>query len=196
MTDLFGDEPVTDAKVDFYPTPLPVVMGFLQAYLPRPDRLWTLENNEIYSILDPGAGSGNISNALRMHGYRGDLTCVELRDEERPALTGFMPGAKVVIADFLQWEPDRRYGLAIGNPPFSLAREFAGKCFQCADRTALLLRLGYMATETRRKFWEEHPPSKIFIVTNRPSFTGSGTDSQEYAWFVWDGPPMPGLEWI
>ena len=184
--------------VDFYPTPLPVVMGFLKVFLPR--ETWMphpgLVNNH-FSILDPGAGSGNICRALRMHGYTGDLTAVEIRDEETTALSNLPnPTPKIIIQDFLKWTPDRRYDLAIGNPPFSLAKEFALKCFECADRTALLLRLGFLATERRRKFWEAHPVDKLYVVVNRPSFVNGGNDSQEYAWFVWDGSGRQEMRWI
>lgn len=187
-TDLFGEEAAREAarEADFYPTPLPVAIGFLER-LKLPDMFGR--------ILDPGAGSGNICKALRHVGWNGLIDAVELRDEETPALANITPKApQIYIHDFLSWKTDKLYDMAIGNPPFSLAQEFAEKCFGLADRTALLLRLGFLCTKKRCAFWDKHPYSSIYYLINRPSFTGNGTDSQEYAWFVWGGPE--GKFWI
>ena len=184
--DLFGDTSPQKSSVDFYPTPLPVVMGFLS----------NLKMPDIFGrILDPGAGSGNISRVLRMNGWQGIIDAVELREEERKALSGIPPKPpNVYIENFLDFDPPSRYDLAIANPPFSLAEEFAEKCFSCSNKTALLLRLGFLCTEGRRAFWKKYPYDSIYYLTNRPSFTGTGNDMTEYAWYVWGGPP--GRFWI
>ena len=35
-------------------------------------------------------------------------------------------------------------------------------------------------------FWKAYPVNKLYVLSKRPSFTGKGTDSAAYAWFVWD----------
>ena len=37
----------------------------------------------------------------------------------------------------------------------------------------------------RRSFWAEHPASKVVVLSGRPSFTGAGTDSCAYGFFIW-----------
>ena len=42
----------------------------------------------------------------------------------------------------------------------------------------------------RFEFWKRHKPSALFILSDRPSFTGQGTDSSVYAWVVWCDPKI------
>lgn len=51
---------------------------------------------------------------------------------------------------------------------------------------AILLRLNFLGTEGRSAFMREHAPD-VYVLPNRPSFTGTKTDSIEYVWFVWPG---------
>lgn len=76
--------------------------------------------------------------------------------------------------------------VVITNPPFSLALEFLTKALAECHTVVFLLRLNFLGAQKRREFWQENPPSHLFVQSQRPSFTGGGTDSTEYAWFVWD----------
>ena len=76
--------------------------------------------------------------------------------------------------------------LIVTNPPFSLALEFLEKSLREAEVVVYLLRLNFLGSQKRKPFWEKNPPSHIFVLSKRPSFTGKGTDATEYAWFVWD----------
>lgn len=86
------------------------------------------------------------------------------------------------------------YDLVVCNPPFSFAREFVEHALALvASRrgtVAMLLRLAWMAGQARASFHTEHP-SDVYVLSRRPSFTGGGTDSADYAWFVW-GPGRGG----
>ncbi len=50
----------------------------------------------------------------------------------------------------------------------------------------MLLRVGFLESEKRKPFWEDVGMADVYILPNRPSFDGLGTDSACYAWFVWD----------
>lgn len=80
--------------------------------------------------------------------------------------------------------------LIITNPPFSLALEFLRKSLSEARTVVYLLRLNFLGSAKRREFWQAHPPSHLYVLSRRPSFTGRGTDATEYAWFVWDRGPL------
>jgi hypothetical protein len=75
----------------------------------------------------------------------------------------------------------------ITNPPFSLALEFLQKSLLEAQTVIYLLRLNFLGSQARRNFWQQNRPSHVLVLSKRPSFTGGGTDSTEYAWFCWDG---------
>jgi len=77
--------------------------------------------------------------------------------------------------------------IIITNPPYSLALEFLEKSLSEAKTVIYLLRLNFLGSQKRHKFWSLNPPTHLFVLSRRPSFTEDGnTDSTEYAWFVWD----------
>ncbi|WP_373069854.1 hypothetical protein [Sulfurimonas sp.] len=83
-------------------------------------------------------------------------------------------------------EKDYEADLIVTNPPFSEALEFLEKSLNEAKTVVYLLRLNFLGSQKRKQFWNDNPPSHIFVLSKRPSFTGKGTDSTEYAWFCWD----------
>jgi len=88
--------------------------------------------------------------------------------------------------DYLTTRHPERFDLIITNPPFSLAMEFLLKLLDEADTVIYLLRLNMLGSQARRDFWNNRPPTHLFPLARRPSFTGNGTDATEYAWFAWD----------
>ena len=81
--------------------------------------------------------------------------------------------------------------LIVTNPPFSLSIEFVTKSLQESDTVCYLQRLNWLGSDTRKNFWNSNPPDKILVLSKRLQFMKemglkSGTDSTEYAWFVWD----------
>jgi hypothetical protein len=73
----------------------------------------------------------------------------------------------------------------ITNPPYSLAFEFCQHAVKRAGHVFLLLRLNFLASKKRREWFKENEPAALIVLSERPSFTGSGTDATDYAWFYW-----------
>ena len=161
---------------DFYATPVEVVENFLDNYtLPKGN------------ILEPSAGNGNIIVALRNRWINSNITALELREEEEKTLK--READEVIIGNFLEWTPSKEYSVIIGNPPYSLAKEFMEKCFEISNENTviiMLLRTAFLESKTRYDFWQKHPLSGLYVLSKRPSFTGRGTDATSYSWFVWD----------
>lgn len=92
-------------------------------------------------------------------------------------------------ADYLKG-PMPVVDIIITNPPFSHWREFLTKSLSQADLVVYLLRINYLGSGSktgRAKFWRQNPPTHIFALEDRPSFTSDGkTDGTDYAWFCWD----------
>jgi hypothetical protein len=138
--------------------------------------------------LEPGSGSGNIIRAVNTHRQDIRWTAVEkyvLRPERLQAAVG--PQGVIEHHSFLEWQPFGRYRVAMGNPPYSRAMEFILRSRLAADHVVMLLRLNFLGSEARQDFLQRCPPD-IYVLPNRPSFTGGKTDSTEYAWFHW--PPQ------
>jgi hypothetical protein len=131
--------------------------------------------------LEPSAGSGAIRAAVERQPYGGWIQWTEMDIAPRRA--------GIVEQDFLAAKFEHTYaGLpfrcAIGNPPYRLAEDFARRCVGVADVTVFLLRLNWLAGAKRADWMQRNTPS-IYVLPNRPSFTGGGTDATDYAWFVW-----------
>ena len=163
---------------DFYATPIDCVENFINNY-----GIDKIKGN----ILEPSAGNGNIIQVLRQKKVQGIITALELREEERDSLTQISD--KVIIGNFLEWEPDKEYDVIIGNPPYTYAREFIEKCFKIANKNTviiMLLRTAFLESKSRYEFWQQHPLSGLYTLSKRPSFTGKGSDATSYSWFIWD----------
>lgn len=85
--------------------------------------------------------------------------------------------------------------LIITNPPYALAHRFLEKSLSEAACVCYLLRLnilgggglrGRIENRARKAFFQRNPPTHLFVLSERPSFTVGGTDATEYAWFCWD----------
>lgn len=162
---------------DFYATPEKVIHNFLDHHRLKPGE-----------ILEPSAGNGNFTKVIKeREGYEAFVTSLELREEEFVNLSKYSD--KVIIIDFLKFKPTEKYDTIIGNPPYSLAMEFIEHCFEISDEHTeiiMLLRTAFLESKKRYDFWQKHPVNGLYVLSQRPSFTGHGTDATSYSFFVWN----------
>lgn len=170
--------PKGGGEAEFYPSPSWTVYRLLER-LELPGGAW----------LEPGAGDGNIIQAVGA--VRTDVrwTAVELRAEceerlvrlpgvERVAIGSFITGAARLAAS------GKHFTVAIGNPPFSLALPFVQLALELADWVVMLERSFWIEDGADRKDWmRQHLPDAYRI--GRVDFNGRGGDSTGYSWFVW-----------
>jgi len=177
------DNAMTDRPLDNYPTPPWCTDALLE---------WVMPNvcPELRGpILDPCAGEGGILSPFDEWGIK--TAAVEIREECHEILQA-ITGKNSVIGNFLEMHRDRVELMGarsvVMNPPFSLAKEFVEFCILLGlhDYVVSLLRLPFLATEGRYDWWQSYAPSDVCVMSSRPSFLGKGSDSTEYAWFVWD----------
>ncbi len=146
---------------DYYPTPIESIIPLLNK----------INFNKVTTFLEPCCGDGRILDLI--------------------------PKDKVKFWSEIQKGRDyfnykfEDIDLIVTNPPFSLAVEFLIKSLSEAKTVCYLQRLNWLGSKTRKDFWNSNPPDKIFVLSKRPQFKrelglGSGSDSTEYAWFVWD----------
>lgn len=160
---------------DFYATPAWCVHRLLEAdVLPAGGGKW----------FEPAVGDGAIVKAV--HSFTG----IEYVSGERWDCCDLRPNAFGDELDFLEVAPKLlkagdHWPVAITNPPYSLALEFARAMLPLANYVAILTRLNFLAGGARRKFFANDMPD-VYVLPNRPSFTEDGrTDATEYAWLVW-----------
>jgi hypothetical protein len=67
--------------------------------------------------------------------------------------------------------------------------EFIEHCFEISDEDTeiiMLLRTAFLESKKRYDFWQRHPVNGLYVLSQRPSFTGHGTDATSYSFFVWN----------
>ena len=150
-----------------------------------------------FPTLDPCAGNGSlVYNAQQLFPAQCLIRGVELNPDlvdeckvkNLPVRTG--DGLDV------DWSDEH----VLMNPPYSEAEKWVYKAVTEAQSAAVLLRLGFLASQRRMPFLQKYPPAQIVVLSSRPSFTGHGTDACDYAWFVWrsEWPVYKGIDlrWI
>jgi hypothetical protein len=169
--------------LEFYRTPIEATRALIAIEGDRlPQNIW-----------EPACGDGAIAEPLKAtgrHVYASDI----------------VDRGYGHVADFLQ-VVEGVQSAVVTNPPFSLAQDFVDKAFSF-DRLhycALLLRLAFLESGRRKKWFAARPPARVHVssrrlpMMHRDGWTGNkSTSALAHAWFIWlrgyDGPPQ--LRWF
>jgi len=140
-------------------------------------------NGRHLRICEPSVGGGAFVRAIKRHAevIRLHITGYDLN----PFAMGFDDCHDSRSGDFVDMTGGP-FDWVIGNPPYSHAEAHVRHALTLAPRCAFLLRLAFLESTKRVPFWRDHKPARIYVLAQRPSFTGGGTDSAAYGWFVWD----------
>lgn len=170
---------LTPEEAEFYPTPA-----------------WCVRR-----ILDERVVSGGLGEGIWLEPCVGEGAIVDAADAW---LKSSAPSARITwsthdirdteaasnVGDFLLFEPMITYDGCIMNPPFSKALRFVQKALAHCGTVIMLQRLNWLqqgSTHPERSAWLRANTPSVYVLPDRPSFTGKGTDGGGYAWYVWDG---------
>lgn len=142
-------------------------------------------------VYDPCCGGGNIVRAARRAGLNGYGADLVRRAGQNPA---WFAG----VQDFL--EDHRPRHNIIMNPPFFRAKGAEAFIRHALDvsayKVAAFVDLKFLAGSGRANgLYAEHPPSRVWIVTPRPSCppgeyllagNEAGGGTADWVWLVWD----------
>jgi hypothetical protein len=183
-------------EADEYLTPEWAIRRFLEFYQP-PGEDW----------LDPCAANGDLIRVCKavMGRMRPKFSMagIELRQECQETLRAATGEDGHYIGDFLAAATgigDKSGGAIVTNPPYSLLVPFLTECVRIAHVTCMLLRINAVrggetlpnGEEVKRQHLMKLLNPGIFVLPDRPSFTGYGTDATEYSWFVFGDPEVAG----
>lgn len=197
--------------LDAYYTPQALAVACVRALgLTRPE-------HHPGPVLEPHAGGGAFVRALRHHGREVVALDVNqhapgLRLAQSSAVVDFLDtgGVHAAIGDLpARYDcadgTPRRFPWIVGNPPYRDAEAHTRQALALGVRVAFVLRLAFLESIERSRFWRDHPPRIVWVLQERPSFLqgGNQTDSSAYALFMWDQSPRlawrataPWLRWM
>lgn len=158
---------------EFYPTPPAATRALLSVE--------TFEG----SIWEPACGEGAIAQVLADAGHK--VVATDLVDY----------GYGIGDVDFLKETRPRAMHI-VTNPPYGsgLADAFITKALAFAAETrgsvAMLLNLASLAHRTRTRWWQEHPPARLYAIDDivcwpehRYGPAPSHFTKHRYVWAVW-----------
>lgn len=149
-------------------------------YCTHPDAVRELLKIESFDkrIWEPFAGLRHMSSELIAHNY-------EVRESD--LLTRNQP---IEQLDFMQqsetWDGD-----IITNVPYKGATNYVRKCIETVGwghKVAVWLRILYLESMERKRFFEQYPPLRVWISSRRIpcGMNGEfGASAQGFSWFIW-----------
>ncbi len=147
------------------------------------------------NILEPACGSGNMVRGLKKW-TDSQIFYQDIRTDNIHNDHGGI--------DFLAWKPDKVIRNVVSNPPFNIALEFIKKSLQIAtQKVCLLLRLNFLESGSRYKFFKNSPLKWVYVFCDRVAFYPEGKRRNSggtiaFAWYVWSKgyKGEPTIRWI
>lgn len=156
-----------------------------------------LENESFKNIIwECACGEKHLSNEIEKHGYKTINTDLIIR------------GGGMTQLDFLKYVPDTPNQLdIITNPPYKHAKQFIEHAIEISApgvKIAMFLKLTFLETKNRYRFFMKHPPKKVYVFSHRVQCAMNGrfdiysNNAVAYAWYVWvvgwNGEPV--IRWL
>lgn len=133
-----------------------------------------------HRILEGSCGKGHIAEILKDSGY--EVTATDLIDR------GYGE-----VKDFFTY--DKFDGDIIMNPPYKNSIEFVKHSLDIlkkGNKVAMFLKLTFLESSSRKKFFEENPPKIVYVSSSRLNCAKNGdfgtykSSAIAYAWFIWE----------
>ena len=185
----------TKHKDDYYVTPPWVVREFMRAWR------YTNDLGQAQFVLDPCAGGDNVNPMtypLVLQEWGINMITADLR----PDSPCEFPGTNFLTANF----GDLKFDAILTNPPYNLAQEFVERSYEVVKPggwIVMLLRINFLGSQKRGPWFQQYMPHSVYTHSKRPGFypknwkelmpelKKKGTDSTEYAHFVWQVTEAP-----
>jgi hypothetical protein len=175
---------------DLYPTPFGLCKGALSIL---PDTFIP----EI--VIDPGCGDGRWGVECKKLFPNSTIIGIDIKENIKLDFSVYSGYHLIDYVDYfpldsiVKNELQKSINLVIGNPPYKYTEEFIRNSLDYLEDGGyllFLLRLDFLASETRRKnLWREFPPKEVYICSKRPSFNtpkNRRTDGNNYAIYLWE----------
>ena len=165
---------------DFYATDPQALIDFLDTM--KKDGVRQLSKN----VWECAVGDGALAKVLTDRGH--NVICSDLVDRGHPGTH---------IQNFLEIDNEKIYkGDILTNPPYKFAKKFVEKSLGKINKGSMaifLLRIQFLESKARKKFFAETPPkyvyvnsSRIGIYKNNDKATAGNGSALCFCWFVFE----------
>ena len=133
-------------------------------------------------IWENACGKGHLSQILELYGHQ--VISTDLIDR------GYGVGGVDFLVD--NFYDELTYDAIITNPPFKHAVEFVEKSITIAPLVCMFLRLSFLESEKRDKFFSKYPPRYVAVFRKRAKtsknakFPEGESSATCHAWFIWE----------
>ncbi len=146
-----------------------------------------------HNVWECSVGGGDMAEVLKEYGY--DVRCSDIVDR------GYIDTEEL---DFLVTKDNDRD--IITNSPYSMAKDFVKHALDISNKgtkVAMLLKIQFLESKSRRPLFEEYPPKVVYVFSERVMCGKNGIFGTEssavcYCWFVWEkgfeGEPI--IRWL
>jgi hypothetical protein len=139
-------------------------------------------------IWEPSCGNGALVLPLRNRGF--EVTATDLHEWGCPDSTGGIDFLSSVATAF---RPTADFGI-VTNPPFGIVEEFVERAVNLAPYVALLLRLAFLESEGRMRWFPLVGLRRVHVIGERlPMMHRHGYDGPKlsnagmcFAWFIFE----------
>ena len=167
-------------KDDFYATDPQALIDFLDTM--KKDDVRELSKD----VWECACGDGALAKVLTDRGHT--VLCSDLVDRGYPGTH---------IQNFLEIDSKKIYtGDILTNPPYKFAKKFVNKALEKINKGSMaifLLRIQFLESQDRKKFFAETPPkyvyvhsSRIGIYKNNDKKTAGNGSALCFCWFVFE----------
>jgi hypothetical protein len=161
------------------------------------------------AVWDPACGGGNVLEAFRLAGKVTQSSDIRFRGYAARGVFCHMDFTAPDFGTVRTFSPMVEYSV-VSNPPYSytkgIAEAFARRALALAtNKVALLLPGKWQASEARHAFFQDFPPARIWVLSERPSMPPGEQVAAlgdkafkrgriDFNWLVWDmrHPTAPG----
>jgi predicted RNA methylase len=175
--------------LDAYFTPDPLAVALVS--------LLDIRNGDM--VIEPSCGGGAFVRAIHAAAPSAHVLGIDIN----PDAPGLVAADSSMVGDWPALAPSLEVATwVVGNPPYGAAASHIAAALDAGLNVAMLLRLAMLEGGARFAWWRECAAPRlhtVYALAERPSFTGGGTDSAAYGWFVWGPEPVAGgprLRWL
>lgn len=169
-------------------------------------------------IWEPAAGGHHLANVLMNNNYNVITSDIKCYDIQPNFIFNFLDANRELYEEICStYSTSNTLAKTdiLTNPPYKLALPFVKKALEIIDdgcHVIMFLRLAFLEGIERYFFFQENPPKKIYVLSNRFPCAKNGkfyeTDKNgnekkigsaiAYAWFIWEKgfKGKPTIEWL